>query len=234
MLDWFIGNTPSFTQLLLGGPPSIAWAAAGLFLAGWLKLRRGWPTGYTRKVFHFFIFGTAAALQVWKGTPAVCLFGAMTSLLIFYAVFRGEGHPLYEGLAREKDAPRRTFYIVSSYFATLAGGIASSMLFAEAALYGFLVTGLADAVAEPVGTRWGKHPYRVPAFHGLKIERSLEGSTAVFMFSVLALSVGYGGLLPAMIIVALALTVLEAISPHGWDNLTLQLGASGLAAVYWA
>ena len=31
----------------------------------------------------------------------------------------------------------------------------------------------------------------------------------------------------------LALTVLEAISPHGWDNLTLQLGASGLAAAFW-
>ncbi len=155
MLDWFIGNTPSFTQFLLGGPPSIAWAAAGLFLAGWLKLRRGWPTGYTRKVFHFFIFGTAAALQVWKGTPAVCLFGAMTSLLIFYAVFRGDGHPPYEGLAREKDAPQRTSDIVSSHFATLPGGIASRMFFGEASLSGFLVTALAAVVADPLGIRWG-------------------------------------------------------------------------------
>jgi hypothetical protein len=32
----------------------------------------------------------------------------------------------------------------------------------------------------------------------------------------------------------LALAILEAVSLHGWDNLTLQLGASGLAFVYWA
>jgi phytol kinase len=229
MFHWFLTNTPTIKQLFLGGPPSLLWAAACLLLAGQLKVKRGWPTGYTRKVFHFLIFGTVAALQQTLGTPAVCLFGAMTSLVVFYAVLRGDGHLLYEAMAREKDAPRRTFYILSSYVATLVGGIAASVLFEEAALYGFLVTGLADAMAEPVGTRWGKHPYRVPAFHGLKMTRTLEGSSAVFVCSVLALSVGMGGFVPMILLIALAVTALEAISPHGWDNLTIQLAASGLA-----
>ena len=64
-------------------------------------------------------------------------------------------------------------------------GIISSIWFGPFAIAGFLVTGLADAVAEPVGTRWGRHPYRVPSLSRTKSHRSFEGSAAVFIASLL-------------------------------------------------
>ena len=70
----------------------------------------------------------------------------------------------------------------------------------------------------------------VPSF------RSLEGSAAVFAVSLAAMAAaqlalrGAVELSPALAGVALAIAVVEAASPHGWDNLTLQLVAAGLAA----
>ncbi len=111
-----------------------------------------------------------------------------------------------------------------------------SMFFGPYALFGFLVTGLADAIAEPVGTRFGKHPYKVPTFHGLTLTRSLEGSTAVFLGSLVAILVGLYLQTNALMIapwvfgVAVVLTLLEAVSPHGWDNLVLQVAATWMVA----
>ena len=138
-------------------------------------------------MFHFLIFGTVVAVQWRWGTRGVCLFGGMTSLVIAYALLRGPGHPMYEAMAREKDAPRRTHYIVVPYLATLIGGILSNVFFPSGAVLGYLVTGLGDAVAEPVGTRFGRHEYKAPAIRGVRATRSLEGSCAVFLASALAL-----------------------------------------------
>ena len=235
-MNWFLENIPPWEMILIGGPVGLAWAFACLFFAGWLKRDRGWKTGYTRKVFHFLIFGTVAGIQVKSGTPGVCLFGGMTSLVVFFAVWRGEENVFYEAMAREKDAPKRTYYVLAPYVATLVGGIMGSMFFGPYALFGFLVTGLADAIAEPVGTRFGKHPYKVPTFHGLTLTRSLEGSTAVFLGSLVAILVGLYLQTNALMIapwvfgVAVVLTLLEAVSPHGWDNLVLQVAATWMVA----
>ena len=186
--DFFRANVPSVQTLLLAGPPALLWAAFCLHLAGRMKALHGWKTGYTRKLFHFLIFGTVvAAHRIW-GLPGVCLFGGMTTLVLAFALWRGAGHPWYEALAREKDAPRRTHYVVVPYAATLLGGLAANIFFPDTAVFGYLVTGLGDAVAEPVGTRFGRRLYRVPAMTGVHAVRSLEGSAAVFLASALSLT----------------------------------------------
>ena len=134
---FFIDNFPSWKALAVGGPPALAWSFAALWIAGRLK-QNGMKTGYTRKVFHFLIFGTAALLQWRSGTPAVCLFGGMCSLAVFFAVWQGPGHMLYEAMAREKDEPHRTFFILVPYFTTLAGGLVGYMLFGPIAVAGYL------------------------------------------------------------------------------------------------
>jgi phytol kinase len=239
MVAFVADNFPSWRALALGGPPGLVWAFACLYAAGRLKRDRGWKTGYTRKVFHFLIFGTVAACQALWGTPGVCLFGAMCTLAIACAVWRGPGHLLYEALAREKDAPRRTYYVVVPYLATLLGGVASNVLFGPVALVGYLVTGLADAAAEPVGTRFGRHPYRVFAVSAVPATRTLEGSAAVFVMSLAAVALAIAlsatlvltpRALAVMPLLALAATLVEAVSPHGWDNATLQIVPSALAA----
>ena len=221
----------------MGGPAGLAWSLAALWIAGTLK-RRGMRTGYTRKIFHFLIFGTAALLQWRCGSPAVCLFGGMCSLVVFYAVWRGPGHRLYEAMARERDEPHRTFFILVPYFTTLLGGLAGNMLFGPVALAGYLVTGLGDAIGEPAGTLFGKHRYRVRSLSSVPATRSYEGSAAVFVMSAVALALaaaaspqialGHFGLLKLLAIAA-ASTVAEAISPHGWDNATMQVVPTALA-----
>lgn len=237
-IAFFAENFPSPRAILLGGPPALLWAYAALAFAGHLKCRRGLRTGYTRKTFHFLIFGTVAFVHWQWGASGVLLFGAMTSLVILYALLRGDGHPLYEAMAREKDAPHRTHFIVAPYFATLLGGVASNILFGPLALAGYLVAGIGDAIAEPVGVRFGRHTYRVPSSRGVPAVRSWEGSTAVFLASIIALALTIHLLphlayTPRLILLiplfALACAVTESISPHGWDNATLQILPSFLA-----
>ena len=158
-LEFFITNFPSWEAIAIGGPLGLAWSFAALWFAGRLK-QRGTRTGYTRKVFHFLIFSTVAALQWRFGTPAVCLFGGMCTLAVFFAVWRGPGHMLYEAMAREKDEPHRTFFLLVPYFTTLVGGLVSNVLFGPIAVAGYLVTGLGDAIGEPAGNRFEAHSKR--------------------------------------------------------------------------
>jgi phytol kinase len=231
ILDFFVANIPSWKALALGGPAALLWSAACLIFAGFLKTRLNWKTGYTRKVFHFLIFVSVALIHWIWGTPGVCLFGGMTTLVIVYALFRGSGYFMYEAMAREKDAPRRTHYIVVPYFATLIGGLINNIFFPGAVVFGYLVAGLGDAIAEPVGTRFGKHQYRAPAIYGVRAVRSIEGSISVLIVSALALilciafspqfALSLRALL-AVILIAVISTIAEAVSPHGWDNVTMQ------------
>jgi phytol kinase len=243
VLDRLIGfiaeNTPSWSAALLGGPPGLAWSFAAMWFAGRLQ-RRGARTGYTRKVFHFLIFTTVALIEWRLGTPAVCLFGAACTVAVFTAVWLGPGDLLYEAIARPKDAPHRTLFVIIPYFATLLGGIASNLAFGPVAVAGYLVTGLGDAIGEPVGTLCGKHGYRVPSLSSVPATRSLEGSAAVFIMSAAALFLAaalspqialgaYG--IAAVLAIAAASSAVEAVSPHGWDNFTMQFVPSALA---WA
>jgi phytol kinase len=163
LLSFLSNNFPTGRSLLCFGLPGLLWSVVALSLSGWLKRTRAWKTGYTRKLFHFMIFTAAALIQSLWGLQALCSFGLAASIVIMTAVFLGDGTLLYEAMAREKDAPHRTLYILVPYAATLFGGIAANLFFGQAAIAGYLVTGFADAIAEPVGTRFGKHRYRVPA-----------------------------------------------------------------------
>lgn len=238
-MRFFIDNFPSLETIVLGGPIGIAWSWLCLYFARYLKVYRRWKTGYSRKIFHFLIFTSVVAIQSIWGTSAVCLFGGMCSLVIFYAVYRGDGHLLYEAMARESDEPRRTLYIVIPYVATLVGGLVSNILFGPLAVIGYLVTGLGDAVGEPVGTRFGKHTYKVATFTSVRAFRSWEGSSAVFAASVIAILVAIA-LTPQLqfsrysLLVVLMLgctcALLEAVSPRGWDNATMQIAPTALGS----
>ncbi len=231
-ITFFVNNFPTFREFILWFPPFLVWAYFCLFLAGYLKEARRLKTGYTRKIFHFLIFSSATAIQSIWGLRILCIFGGATSMIILYAILRGDGHLLYEAMAREKDAPHRTYYIIAPYCATLIGGVTSNAFFGEAALVGYLVAGLGDAVGEPIGTRFGKHTYQVPSFRGVQSTRSYEGSAAVLLVSLLAIIVvfnisphltlqGHSWLLfPGL---ALFSAIAEAISPHGWDNAVMQI-----------
>jgi phytol kinase len=240
LIGFVIQNSPSWKALAVGGPLGLLWSFAALWFAGLLK-QNGTRTGYTRKVFHLLIFGTVAALEWRLGTPAVCLFGGMCTIAVFFAVWRGPGNMLYEALARPRDEPRRTYFILVPYFTTAVGGLVSNIVFGPVAVAGYLVTGLGDAIGEPAGTKFGKHRYRVRSLSSVPATRSLEGSAAVFIMSVVALllaaavspqiTLAASGA-PKVLVIAAASALVEAASPHGWDNATMQIVPTALAWVW--
>lgn len=203
--------------------------------------RRGVRVAYTRKIFHFGIFSFAAGVHATWGLPGTNAYGAVVALLVLWAVGQGDGDRLYEALARESDRPRRSLFIVVPLVTTALGGLASAILAGPFASVGYLVAGWGDAVAEPVGSRWGRHRYRVPSLGGVPAERSLEGSLAVFLVGWVAAALALVGLdvgsgLPLVLVAAACAAVgagVEAVSHHGTDNLTVQLAAS-LAARWLA
>jgi dolichol kinase len=103
---------------------------------------------------------------------------------------------------------------------------------------GILPMAYGDSLASIVGERWGRTRYRLPA------DKSLEGSMAMFLGSLLSLLIGVAffsqvtalslvdGVLPALGAAAAA-TLVEAFTPLGFDNLTVPAsGAIAFLALY--
>jgi phytol kinase len=227
---------PDSGVLLLVAPLAIACAITLALVVGRLRVRRRVPAPYTRKLFHFAVFTTATIVQLLWGLPGVVVFGSVFALVVSYAVVRGDGFPLYEALARPTDAPRRGLFVMIPLATTALGGVLSNLLFLRYAYIGYLVCGWGDAVGEPVGTRWGRHRYRVPSLAGVPATRSIEGSAAVFGVGSIAAFIGLlaggfaaGDAVPISLAAGAVGAAVEAVSTHGLDNLTVQVAAAAAA-----
>jgi len=229
-------SRPSLFELETTGLVALIWAYGCLLFAGYLKRKLGVRTGYTRKVFHLLIFSSAVIVHARWGFVAVCVFGSMVSIVVAHAVIAGPGNRLYEAIAREKDGARRTYFVVIPYFATLIGGLVSSALFGPLAVVGYLVGGLGDAAGEPIGTRWGKHclPSNPMA------TKTLEGSIGVVIASAMALLIAVAirpefhadlQTIIAVPLISVICGLVEAVSPRGWDNVSMQIVPTVLAAI---
>jgi phytol kinase len=228
---------PSLYHWLLIFPLSLIAGSVLGWLAGHLKERFRLQTGYSRKIFHFFIFSLAAAAGLLGGFPAAQVYGVAVGLVVIYAVIKGPKSRLYTAMARPTDAPYERYYIIIPLLMTGLGGMASNILFGKLAVIGYITTGWGDAVGEPVGTAWGRHKYRVPTLTGIKCYRSLEGSLAVFIASftgcIVVLLAGFS-LSPAHVMilafcVSIAAVLVEAFTFHSLDNLTIQICSTGTA-----
>ena len=244
--DLILGLIPPYPQILYFVLVSVVAILISGILAGALKRYAGWKTGYTRKTLHFLIFFTAVGLHIWGGMPAVNILGLGMGIFVLYSVKAGDGNFFFESMAREKDYPRRGYFIVVPYLTTAAGGLISNLFFGASAIMGYALCGAADAIAEPVGVRFGKHKYKVPSLKKVEVsERSLEGSFSVLVVS-LALSLLFfiylyqfplAKALIASLVLSVVLALVEAGSFHGADNLTIQVAASGLTYLFlkiWA
>ncbi len=223
---------------LIPGPAVVLWAAllgvgvaACVGAAAGVLRRRGTRVAYTRKVFHFGVFTGAGIVHAVWGLAGTNVYGGVVALVVLAAVVRGDGNALYEALARDTDRPHRSLFILVPLATTAVGGLASGLFAGSYATVGYLVAGWGDAIGEPVGSRWGRHRFRVPSLAGVPAQRSWEGSGAVLAASWLAATVALGAvgtqhLLAVAFACALVGTVVEALSHHGLDNLTIQLAAS--------
>ncbi len=228
---------PDFRQTVLLAPWLLLYTAFIGWIVGRMRVVQNVRIPYTRKIFHFFIFTLAAVLQPAFGLSSVVLFGFVAGLAISYAALRGPGFPFYEAIARQTDAPHSTFFVTVPLLSTAVGGVVANLISIRFAPIGYLITGWGDAIAEPVGSRWGRHWYKVPGLDGIHVTRSLEGSLSILLVGT---AVSYfwcllTGMPPSLafktaLLCAVIGTVVEGISNHGLDNFTIQAAVTAAAA----
>jgi phytol kinase len=238
ILDFIRLCIPSFETVVLLTPGLTLYGAFIGWVIGWMRVEKDVRIPHTRKIFHFLIFTMAAGLQPAFGLSSVILFGCVVGLTIVYAVLRGAGFPFYEAIARLTDAPHSTFFVTVPLLSTAVGGIAANVISTHFAPIGYLITGWGDAVAEPVGLRWGRHRYKVPSLDGIHVTRSLEGSLSILAvgglaayFWCLLTGMAPGPALKMALVCASVGTLVEGVSNHGLDNFTIQ--AAVTAAAVW-
>jgi phytol kinase len=147
----------------------------------------------------------------------------------------------FASIDRPEDRPLTMLWLTSQILVTYA--VLVVMIFwlrqyEKAALVYImvLVMGVGDGLAEPVGTRFGRHKYRTRAlFTERTYTRSLEGSACVLLSGVLAVLLVQGHFTRpqfwlALLVIPPVMTVAEALSPHTWDGPFLYL-AGGLSIV---
>jgi len=221
---------PSIQDTILFTPPLALYVGVLMKIVGYIHTKKKIRTPYTRKIFHFSTFISAAIIQLIGGLSFVILYGIVNSLFIFYVVYRNEEIPFYNAIARTTDGAQKSKFILIPLIMTAFGGLIGNILFDKLAIIGYLIVGIGDAIGEPVGTRWGKHRYKVPSLFGVPVTRSIEGSISVAITSILFASMGLYALgtpFSAAIILGLICGIVaaltEAISNHGLDNLSVQL-----------
>jgi phytol kinase len=218
---------PSVETFVWFFPPCMVFALLQFAVTIQLKVKLGWRCGTSRKAFHFLVFLTAGGLSMWASLPVLCLYGGCVSVLVWWSVFKGDGHSGFEALARLSDAPNRRRYVILPWLSTLMGGLIAQALWGPVASIGYWVVGVGDAIAEPVGLRWGRHRYKMPWNHSW---RSFEGSLSIVVVTTLVfllqgpLEIVWFGL---SLLGGLLMALLEGFSPHGADNFILQLAGTG-------
>lgn len=220
----------------------------GWLLTGWLRLAGWLRPGDARKVNHVAVLVGGACWFGWQ-EPADARTGSLTAGLILLPLValtcRLRRWPpfswAFAGNTRPSDAPHEAFYFWSSWLVGFVGLFAIEAALADVRVtrLAALILGVGDGLGEPVGTRWGRHRYRVPGWLGWSGgERSLEGSLAVALgtAATILLAVGWvatPAYLAAVVGVAAVVTLAEALSPRGLDNLTVPLAAAGALVLVW-
>jgi dolichol kinase len=238
--EYFVSLQPSFWRVFVFiGLIAMSWCVTGYWrLAGKLQ-----PAD-ARKINHVL---TLAGLAIWFGwlpEPMARGSALLTAVIILVMVAATCWfHPwppfnwAFAANTRPSDRPHEALFFWSSWLLSMIALWLADLLFLDVPITrtAALLVGLGDGLAEPIGLRWGYHRYRVYGW-GTKRPtfRSVEGSLCVMTISFLVVLFCYwpseeSALMPVVggaLIVAAVLTLVEALSPHGWDNFTIPVSAA--------
>jgi dolichol kinase len=233
----------------------VAAAATSWVVTGRLRRRGRLRQGDGRKINHIFVLVGGAFCFGWlperEAVAESAAAGvALMSLVVLVCLFRRRPvlADAFVGNTRESDAPNEATFFWSSWLAGMLALLATQLVLGDVAITrtAALLVGIADGIAEPVGRRIGRHRYAVPSLvRGRACSRSVEGSAAVLIASFATVVGCYWSghaaepapLLVSAAVVAVVLCVVEAISPHGLDDVTILLGSAlilrGFTAAGW-
>ena len=233
---------PTLTDLIVLAIAYL-WVIGVLVVGEGLRRWRKYPAAMTRKFIHLGAGFSVFTVPFYTNAWAAIIVAVSFLLLIFLASPKSPVKSLrnmFEVMAREEDY--LSGHIWGPFFYAVSITILVSVFtliptltplyplpaMALTAMY------LGDGVAPLIGTKFGKNWYRIG-----KSVRSIEGSLSVLVASFLGawicwffLDVFATGGLPYFgvvqiatlsIICANATMLIEAISPAGWDNLSVPL-----------
>jgi dolichol kinase/membrane-associated phospholipid phosphatase len=202
--------------------PSVVLSMTGLLN------KLGMHDGYTRKIFHFIAFISIAVFLRYAPSGAAIIFIIVGVIYVGIACFSGNGFLWFDGIRRKSDHPNELLYVILPMVSTILGLSLSWKVFGHPFVeMGMLCVAIGDAVAEPIGVRFGKHRYTVYSLTGRPSERSSEGSVAVLL-SCAAIIFFATNNLTLSLFIGVILSLIEAVSPRGTDNFTVLVGASML------
>lgn len=221
---------------------SFAYATGLLALGEELRRLLGVPPDITRKVIHvgagMWVFGILALFDRWHiGIIPFAAFIVVNALLYRYRVV---------GAMDSADSSPGTIYfaIVITLLFALLWRREGPVDHVAAAVAGTMAMTWGDALAALLGKRLGRRRYTV-----WRSTRTLEGSavmlgaSAAAIFATLLLLPGsalaplapqlpLGSALAAALLGAVGATLVEAISPHGADNLSVPIVAAGAVLLF--
>jgi phytol kinase len=136
----------------------------------------------------------------------------------------------FNSIDRPEDRPKTLFWLSTqtfagyliltfSYIAFYYSGVPINLLYLT-----ILAVTIGDGIAEPIGIKFGKRKYLVSGFYDQRLYyRTLEGSLAVYLVSLIlcyyfASFFNLYGFILLLIFYPIAITLVEAKSPHTWDT----------------
>ncbi|MEL6553241.1 MAG: phosphatidate cytidylyltransferase [Cyanobacteria bacterium J06621_11] len=237
--------SPMRCSLFLGSIISL-WIVTGI-----LKEKQQLCESDSRKINHIAVFVGGALVFGWLPETAARANLHTVATIILMLIITTCCYPnikpfsyIYAANARASDAPHTTFFFLFSWVVSIAALAIIDLLFANMVVtrMAILIVGVADGIAEPIGKRFGRHRYAVLSFGKKPVFRSLEGSLAVWIGTVIvvlcASAHSYSPLNDAVspvvmaIITASVVAIVEALSPRGCDNFTLLLTAASLTNMF--
>lgn len=204
---------------------SYVWVFAVLGAGEGLRLIFKLPRDFTRKFVHIGVglwaIGTVLVFQNWYAA----IVPPLSFIVLNYISYRRE---VFKAMEAADKSNLGTVYFPISFAIVIALCWARPAVIAA----GLMPMTWGDALASIIGMRWGRRRYTVGGS-----TRSLEGSVAMFVFSLAAVFlVLWGGGTPPVtaglyaLVVAAVATLVEAVSVRGLDNITVPLVS---ALVLW-
>ncbi len=205
---------------------------AMILVSGRLEGGLGVSRRASRKFLHAMIGNLPFAIPFFDAPICPFLVASPFILVTFmaspYSPFEGAGRRL-RGLVDITEEGHHTGLILYAASYSVLALLYASKPWVIAA--GILPMAHGDSAAALVGERMGRHRYRIVE------EKSVEGSTAMFMVSFLSFAASllffsalypfsFSDMLAPALAVAAVATVVEALTPRGLDNLSVPLSGA--------
>jgi len=214
------------------------------------KGKMRFKVNYTRKFQHFSAYAIPLVIKAnVPGNPVLHLiwgdFFTLIGFLVLIKPIRENFKPfmlMFNSLDRPEDRPNTLPWIIAG---NIIPGLVLIVFFdwlflrfgveqQKLVMIFVLVAGVGDGLAEPVGIRFGRHKYRSRSCGSDAIyQRSFEGSACVFISTFIWIIMFYHEFENAtqfwllMLILPMASTLAEAVSPHTMDTPFL-MGLGGM------